>query len=404
MSVRFPLIALLLAVALLAAISQQTAWFSSRTASAPQLIEQPAAPVAQVSAAPVAQASAAPVTEFAQLSERLSEPGGYFDTDNLISNESSYLHVMGKLRQMQLAGGAYLGVGPDQNFSYIAQLRPRVAFIVDIRRDNLLQHLWFKALFEMSRNRLEYLGLILGKPLPANLKEWDQRSIQQLTEYLDKTAPRRELFETAAKAIRSKVSGYGLKLKPEELDTIRHIHEQFFSAGLDLRFTSHGRGPRAYYPTWRALLLEKDLTGRQVSYLVAEGDFQFLKTMQEQHRIIPVVGNLAGDHALKAIAQLLTARKEKVSAFYTSNVEYYLMHDDSFDRFADNVKRLPREPQSVIIRSYFGNTWGAALPQSVPGYYSTQLMQTMESFVSEYAGGGFSSYAELISKHALDLK
>ncbi|MFN7945243.1 MAG: hypothetical protein U0Z53_07815 [Blastocatellia bacterium] len=396
MSVRLPLIALLLAVALLAALLPQTSFFSSRTASAPPLIQQPAAPAAQ--------ASAAPVTEFAQLSERLSEPGGYFDTDNLISNESSYLHVMGKLRQMQLAGGAYIGVGPDQNFSYIAQLRPRVAFIVDIRRDNLLQHLWFKALFEMSRNRLEYLCLILGKPLPANLKEWDQRTIQQLTEYLDKTPPRRELFEAAARTIRTKVSTYGLKLKPEELDTIRRIHEQFFSAGLDLRFTSHGRGPRSYYPTWRDLLLEKDLTGRQAAYLVAEADFQFLKTMQEQNRIIPVVGNLAGDHALKAIAQLLAERKEKVTAFYTSNVEYYLMHDDSFDRFADNVKRLPREPQSVIIRSYFGNTWGASLPQSVPGYYSTQLMQTMESFVREYTSGGIRSYSELISKHALELK
>jgi hypothetical protein len=288
------------------------------------------------------------------LSERLSEPGGYFDTDNLISNESSYLHVMGKLRQMQLTGGAYIGVGPDQNFSYIAQLRPRVAFIVDIRRDNLLQQLWFKALFELSRNRLEYLCLMLGKPLPANLTEWDQHTIEQLTEYLDQTPPKRALFEAAARAIRAKVSTYGLKLKPEELDTIRRLHEQFFSAGLDLRFTSHGRGPRSYYPTWRDLLLEKDLTGRQSCYLVAEADFQFLKTMQVGNRVIPVVGNLAGDHALRAIAQLLAERKEKVSAFYTSNVEYYLMHDDSFDRFAENVRRLPREPQSVIIRSCFG--------------------------------------------------
>src|SRR5262252_6651083 len=84
-------------------------------------------------------------SEFARLIERLSEPNGYFDTDNLISNEASYLHVIGKLRRMQVTGGAYLGVGPDQNFSYIAQIRPRIAFIVDIRRDNLVEHLLFKA-------------------------------------------------------------------------------------------------------------------------------------------------------------------------------------------------------------------------------------------------------------------
>src|SRR5947209_4600108 len=87
-----------------------------------------------------------PPPAFAALSARLSEPGGYFDTDNLISNESSYLHALDALRQAGTEGGAYLGVGPDQNLSYIAALRPHVAFIIDIRRDNLLEHLLYKAL------------------------------------------------------------------------------------------------------------------------------------------------------------------------------------------------------------------------------------------------------------------
>src|SRR4051812_13420920 len=56
---------------------------------------------------------------FASLSARLSEPGGYFDSDNLISNETSYQHVLGKLREMNVQGGVYVGVGPDQSFTYI---------------------------------------------------------------------------------------------------------------------------------------------------------------------------------------------------------------------------------------------------------------------------------------------
>ena len=82
----------------------------------------------------------APATFAARIAQ-LSEPGGYFDTDNLISNERSYLHVAPALRNPSLRGGAYVGVGPDQNFSYIAQIRPSIAFIVDLRRDNLLLHL-----------------------------------------------------------------------------------------------------------------------------------------------------------------------------------------------------------------------------------------------------------------------
>src|ERR671938_477777 len=121
---------------------------------------------------------------FAALSLRLSEPGGYFDSDNLISNETSYQHVLIKMRELGVAGGVYLGVGPDQNFTYIARIRPRMAIIIDIRRDNLLQHLLFKALFGRARNRIEYLCLFFGKPFPKT-KGWEQRSIKEMLEYLD---------------------------------------------------------------------------------------------------------------------------------------------------------------------------------------------------------------------------
>jgi hypothetical protein len=75
---------------------------------------------------------------FAAQIASLSEPAGYFDTDNLISNERSYLQVLPDLGRRNVRGGAYIGVGPDQNFTYIAEVRPSIAFIVDVRRDNLL--------------------------------------------------------------------------------------------------------------------------------------------------------------------------------------------------------------------------------------------------------------------------
>lgn len=345
--------------------------------------------------------------QFAQLVEKLSEPNGYFDSDNLISNESSYLHVMGKLRQMKVAGGAFIGVGPDQSFSYIAQIRPNIVFMTDIRRDNLLQHLLFKSLFALSQNRLEYLCLFFGKPVPADLKAWDSRSIQDIAAYIDKTPKDSKLFNTTKASIQSKVKSYGVKLEPSELEAISRIHTAFFDDGLDLKFTSKGRSARYYYPNYRDLMLEKDLTGKQANYLVNEGDFQFLKSLEERNLVIPVVGNLAGPSALKSIGQYLKEHGEKVSAFYTSNVEFYLMRGyggEDFDKFAENVKSLPRDANSVIIRSYFNGTWGYAHPQTVSGYYSTQLLQTMDSFVKEFAAGGYQSYTDVIGKHSLDLR
>src|SRR5437660_4144953 len=129
------------------------------------------------------------VTSFAALSEQLSEPNGDFDTDNLISNESSYLHVMQALEQGGVTGGVYIGVGPDQNFSYIARIRPTAAFIIDIRRDNLLMHLLLKAIFAASRNRMEYLSILTGRQPPDRLDTWKDASIEKIATYLDSAKP-----------------------------------------------------------------------------------------------------------------------------------------------------------------------------------------------------------------------
>ncbi|MDX2042042.1 MAG: hypothetical protein SF097_12375 [Acidobacteriota bacterium] len=342
--------------------------------------------------------------EFAALSQKLSESNGYFDTDNLISNETSYLHVMGKMRQMKVNGGAFIGVGPDQSFSYIAQIRPNIAFMVDIRRDNLLQHLLFKALFESARNRIEYLCLFLGKPVPADLNTWNARSIKDIVEYIDKTPKDTKLFDATHAALSARIKSYGIKISEAEFATIKRMHMEFFTSGMDLKFTTHGRGSRYYYPNYRDLTLEKDLTGKQCNYLASEGDFQFMKSLQERNLVIPVTGDLAGTHALKSIATYLNEQRETISAFYTSNVEFYLSRGDEFDKFAANVKALPRVANSVIIRSYFNGTFGYAHPQSVSGYYSTQLLQTMDSFVKEFSAGGLQSYTDVISKHSLDLR
>lgn len=80
----------------------------------------------------------ASAAEFSRLVRDLSEDGGYFRSDNFTSNETSYLHIIDKLRELGASGGAYIGVGPEQNFTYIAKVRPRIAFIVDIHRRNLI--------------------------------------------------------------------------------------------------------------------------------------------------------------------------------------------------------------------------------------------------------------------------
>ena len=105
--------------------------------------------------------------EFGDIIERLSEPEGFFDSDNFITNETSYLHVIGQLKSEIDFGGVYFGVGPDQNFSYIAQQQPSLAIITDVRRQNMLLHLLFKVLMEEASDRYGFLCRLFSKPRRA---------------------------------------------------------------------------------------------------------------------------------------------------------------------------------------------------------------------------------------------
>ena len=107
--------------------------------------------------------------EFWALVEQLSEPEGNFPFDNLVSNETSIQSVIPALLNRTRPGGVYLGVGPEQNFTYIAALQPRIAFIIDIRRQNLVEHLMYKALFELSDDRADFVSRLFSRKRPDSL-------------------------------------------------------------------------------------------------------------------------------------------------------------------------------------------------------------------------------------------
>jgi hypothetical protein len=312
--------------------------------------------------------------------------------------------VVGALRRLDVSGGAYIGVGPGQNFSYIAAIRPKIAFILDIRRDNLLQQLMFKALFESASDRIRYLCLLTGRPLPDELDGWESAPIEELLEHVDRTAPTPASVRAAVDSVESRLGRFGIELDEQDLTTIRRFHGAFIRSGLDLQFQTHGRAPLWYYPTLRQLLLETDLEGERVNYLATEADYRYLRELSERNLIIPVVGDFAGGHALPAIGRYIEAQGEEVSAFYTSNVEFYLMGNGVFDRFAASVAELPRAYNAVIIRSVFRGPFGNRHPQRQPGYYSTQTLQPISEFVAVLDEGGFRSYSELVTRGSLDLR
>jgi hypothetical protein len=332
-----------------------------------------------------------PTTPFAAQIASLSEAGGYFDTDNLISNERSYQQVLGELRKRNVRGGAYLGVGPDQNFTYIAEVRPSIAFVVDVRRDNLLLHLLFKALFAVSRTRVEYLAHLTGRPVPAGVESWKGAPIDKMIGYVDTAAATKDVA-ALRQTLDAAIVRFGVPLSTEDRATIDRFHRRFITDGLSLRFESTGRAPQSHYPTLRDLLRDTDDSGRQGNYLASEDAFQFLKDLQARDLIIPVVGDLSGPSAVAAIGRALEARRDRVSAFYTSNVEFYLFGNGVYPRFAANLDRLPHAPNAVIIRSIFGRRYASP---SRPADASVSRLQSIEELRREHAAGRIRTYADI---------
>jgi hypothetical protein len=162
--------------------------------------------------------------EFWKLVSDLSEPSGAFHSD-------------------VRPGRAYIGVLSEQNFTYIAALRPSIAFIVDIRRGNLDLHLLYKTLFELSVDRAEFVSRLFSRPRPSGLNGG---------------------------------GGFGGRS----------------GGGL---------------PSYAELMTANDGTGKSRSYLATEEAFRFVKDLETRNLIVPIVGNFGRPKANEDFADYLSA-------------------------------------------------------------------------------------------------
>ena len=302
--------------------------------------------------------------QFWKLSADMSEPAGFFRSENLVSNEHTYQYVIPALKKSVLAGGIYLGVAPDQNFTYMAAIRPRMAFILDIRRGNLLEHLMYKALFELSTDRADFVSRLFSKSRPAGLTE--ATTVNALFSAYARVNTSEVLYRRNLAAIKDHlVHTRGLPLSAADLQQLESIYFSFFWEGPQLRYSSPppvssagpfrgagaGGGRMMFFPSYEDLIVQTDWDGTPRSYLASEDNFRFIKGLEQKNLIVPVVGNFAGPKALRSIGRYLRERLVTATAFYVSNVEQYLYQDGIFDTFAKNVSVLPVDARSTFIRS-----------------------------------------------------
>jgi hypothetical protein len=292
--------------------------------------------------------------EFWRLVVDFSESNGYFQSDNLVSNERPFQNVVPALKQFP-RGGVYLGVAPEQNFTYIVALEPRIAFILDIRRGNLIAHLMYKAILELSPDRADFLSHLFSRRRPAGLSKTS--TVQELfTAYSDgDTEPDGALYKDNLKAIVDQLTKvHGFDLANEDLLQLEAIFGMFFQYGPGLTYaSSQGRGGRNM-PTYADLQMAMDLDGNPRAFLATEDNYGVLRSLEQKNLIVPVVGDFAGPKALRAIGRYIFDQGATVTAYYTSNVEQYLFQNGVWQAFYTNVATLPLDDRSTFIRSARG--------------------------------------------------
>lgn len=321
---------------------------------------------------------------FWQMVSDFSEPGGSFHSDNFVSNETMFQRVVPRLKKNS-AGGAYIGVGPDQNFTYLVAIRPRIAFIIDIRRQAMLQHLMYKAIIEVSEDRADFLSRLFSRQRPAGVSA--ESSPAELFHAYDGALPDHELFVRNLRSILERLTVlHGFGLSEADRHDIEYVYSAFSGRGQDLAYSNEPA-----VPTYAQLMLATDKEGENQSYLASETNFHVLKKLQNDNLIVPIVGDFAGTMAIRAVAGYLKQHDTLVSAFYTSNVEQYLFLQGNWRKFYNNVAELPVGPDSTFIRWIpKGNRY------STPSKRNNTALCPISEFMEAFNAGDIRNYREVL--------
>jgi hypothetical protein len=342
-----------------------------------------------------------PIAEFSHLVQTFSEEGGYFPSDNFTSNEDSYLTVVDKMKELGATGGAYVGVGPEQNFTYIAKVRPRIAFIVDIRRQAIIQHLMYKTLFQLSPTPADFLSRLLSRPIKGTVPD----SIEEIVKYFSAIKPDNQAYSENLAVIRRMIQqDFKFPLSTQDQESLDYVYGNFRDQGFEIGFEMGGRLNRRFghLPVLREIILQKDLNGKLGNFLAVPEDYLFLREMHRRNMIIPVVGDFGGKKALALIGEYLRKKEYVVRVFYASNVEIVLFDwgmTGNFAGFVENIKNLPTDDRSLLIRSTF-NYYGH--PQQQPGYALCTMLQKISVFLKDYKEGLYRNYRIMIRTHYID--
>ncbi len=222
----------------------------------------------------------------------------HYVKSNEIRHDVYFPYVEGK-------GGAYIGVGSDQNYTVMAVARSELVFLMDIDQSVVDLHRCYEALIEASAD-------------PTTL------------------------FERWAPA--------------GEADSVRIIEAMY--AGLPeperKRLVRLYRNARETVYIHLDHVIKRKRDGKPTTWLSDPELYAHVRGLYEADRVRMMGGDLTGPNSLQTAAAAARALGLPVRVIYFSNAEEYF---DYSKQFIANISAQPGDEQSVVLRTIYSKQW-----------------------------------------------
>jgi hypothetical protein len=262
--------------------------------------------------------------ELVRLALRDTVPQSKYQMDCFVTSEVAHNDVIAKCRPAGNGTGAYIGVGPCQNLTYIGALRPRIAIICDSRLDNLIGHLVFKLLLERAGDPLDYLLLLFSRVHQSRPPTTDIRQPEDLLAAFDGAAPDPATFWANLEWLHSEAKRRW-EFADEHLARLSHVYGAFFDRQLEITAVNQMCADALGSPTLRDVVLARNSYGRNFHFLAAPDRFAYVRQMHAGDRIIPMLGNFSSPASIALINAVLAESGEQADTIYLSNIEDHVL-------------------------------------------------------------------------------
>jgi hypothetical protein len=291
---------------------------------------------------------------------------------------------------------------------------------VDIRRQNMLHHLIYTAVIEMSPTRADFMARMFARPKPEGLAK-DASAGALMAAFLDEPADRATSDRVLLDVMARLTAHHKFTLADGDARVIERVLRIFHSFGPNIAYAQNG-GFRAFggtsstfsfFPGFADLMTRTDNAGVNHAYLADETRYRALREMHLRNAIVPIVGDFAGPKALRSVGDWARRHRANITTLYTSNVEQYLFSNGVWREYYDNVASMPIDDTSTFIRAFFPSTTASGgiilRPTDPPQFFggvpgagggfipSSSLICRVQDLLDAIESGAIGGYLDVIT-------